>query len=121
MSALEEPLLGEKKKKKKLGRLGQLLEDVEVRELWCTFLQQNYCYENMMFYDAVEEYQFTSSPADRAVLARYIYVTFVDEGAENQVNLDSAERRAIQTAILRLPPTPADVCCHLTSPLSLPP
>jgi hypothetical protein len=95
--SLETPLLP----KKKTSQLVEHLEDPDFREVWIAFLKKTYCYENMMFYEAVEDYQ-SSTSAERVRLARLIYGNFIDEGAENQVNLSNQERRPLAETILRL-------------------
>ena len=102
--SLETPLLP----KKKTCQLVERLEDPDFREVWIAFLKKTYCYENMMFYEAVEDYQ-SSASAERVRLARRIYGNFIDEGAENQVNLSNQERRPLAETILRLAQA-TDVC-----------
>lgn len=95
--SLETPLLP----KKKTCQLIEHLEDPDFREVWIAFLKKTYCYENMMFYEAVENYQ-SSTSVERVRLARLIYCNFIDEGAENQVNLSNEERRPLANTILLL-------------------
>jgi hypothetical protein len=111
--SLQEPLLPAKRKPGTSCQLLELLADPEFRRAWTAFLQQTYCYENMQFYQAVEEYQ--ARPTDeRVLLARHIYANYIEDGAEYQVNLSSQERRPLTAAIVRLAETtdvPSSSCC----------
>jgi len=82
-------------------RLTGLLEDAEIRDAWRNFLKESYCSENMLFYEAVEEYR-TSSLSARVKLAQTICSTYISEQGDHQVNLTSKERKEIVERVQRL-------------------
>eukprot|EP01113_Clastostelium_recurvatum_P050716 TRINITY_DN9668_c0_g2_i1.p1 TRINITY_DN9668_c0_g2~~TRINITY_DN9668_c0_g2_i1.p1 ORF type:complete len:462 (-),score=74.16 TRINITY_DN9668_c0_g2_i1:61-1446(-) len=78
--------------------LAQLLKNRKFRLKFSDFLCLQLCIENLSFYDAVEEYH-NASPSDQPSLAKEIYLRYIVDGSQFQVNIGSALYSSIKTTI----------------------
>ncbi|KAI6187753.1 RGS domain-containing protein [Aphelenchoides besseyi] len=79
--------------------LEQLLKSETARASFQSFLQQQFCIENLNFYLAVEEYKLLTSEQQRRQLGRQIYERHFTPNSIEPVNIDNATCKGIMESI----------------------
>ncbi|KAI6241707.1 RGS domain-containing protein [Aphelenchoides fujianensis] len=79
--------------------LEQLLKSEAARASFQSFLQQQFCIENLNFYLAVEEYKLLTTEQQRRQLGRQIYERHFMPNSIEPVNIDNATCKGIMESI----------------------
>eukprot|EP01115_Flamella_aegyptia_P006732 TRINITY_DN2798_c0_g1_i2.p1 TRINITY_DN2798_c0_g1~~TRINITY_DN2798_c0_g1_i2.p1 ORF type:complete len:273 (+),score=50.62 TRINITY_DN2798_c0_g1_i2:64-882(+) len=74
----------------------EILEHVIIKPIFHQFCKKKFCFENIDFYDKIQEYKQIEDLDERRELGRYIFDNFVLEGVDDQVNLDSIDVQIIE-------------------------
>uniref|UniRef100_A0A0N5B2A2 RGS domain-containing protein n=1 Tax=Strongyloides papillosus TaxID=174720 RepID=A0A0N5B2A2_STREA len=73
----------------------ETLQDPTLKESFMKFLTEQYCQENLSFYLIVAQYQCMESDSKRSTLGSQIIKRFIEDDADEQVNIDNRTRQTI--------------------------
>lgn len=81
--------------------LRYVLENAELRMALRSYMEENYCQENLDFYEAVEAFV-AQGQLEGTPLAVDIFEQYIKQGSEDQVNIDAATREDVRSRLEKM-------------------
>jgi len=77
--------------------LKELLENPVAKKYFRNFLIEEFCLDNLLFYEEVNRYRECGDDTERLKIARSIYNEFISTGSPNEVNVTYEVRKQIES------------------------